>query len=114
LLKDIVVLLLLLQGRATTSGTRWRANAQRVLTIRQANAATLDKAVQRVAIKVIERSRGKANIFELDETHRAIAFVAEAQLAVSRASLEHLAEAIFQIVRWIARWNLRGRQIPNI
>jgi hypothetical protein len=59
------VLLLLLQSWTIAYRTSWRANAQWVLAIRQANAATLDKTVQRVAIKVIERPSSVADVFEL-------------------------------------------------
>jgi hypothetical protein len=64
-MKSIVVLLLLLQGRATATCACRRANAQWILAIRQANAATLDKTVQCVAVKIIKRSSSEADVFEL-------------------------------------------------
>ena len=57
-------LLLLLQ--CVTTGTRRRSHAERILAIRQTNAAALHETVEGVAIEILKRLRRVVDIIELE------------------------------------------------
>lgn len=61
------VLLLLLLKATRPGSTGRRSNAKGILTVRKADATTFYQAPQSVAIEIVERSGGMADVFKLHQ-----------------------------------------------
>jgi hypothetical protein len=131
-----LVLLLLLQRAVACAGGR--TYTQRVLAIRQPDAASLDQPIESVPVQVIEGLGSIVDVFKLsnrkekerhlafiperskqkktylDEAHRTIRLLSKAQLAETRATREQLPETILEVIWGTTRRHRRSRQVADV